>query len=298
MKEIDKLVEYLKTVNPYLLSGGSGALATALAVSRIKKDPKKSRLADLGKKLAITLGGGLTAAGAHMALNEALKNFDTALPKGDIDTTEKMVTSGGKTLGALTHPTTLRTLAGTAAGAKLYSSAAKKDQKLIKELIPSITGNATDTLKTRLAGQSGTNKLKEFISQTVENEGTPTTKALDNKISNLENKLSKATVPAEKAKIRAELDAAKNSIPTVVDRSKKELEKELKRAGFNTSQYDPGVKASIGKSIYGPKLSRILGRSTAGKIFKPLAIGSAVFSPEIIEKITDILGSPEEENKK
>ncbi len=126
---MEKLAADMQEVMPYLLSGGAGALATGIAASRLKRDPKKSRLADLGRKLAITLGGGLAAAGIHKAVNTASDSFSTALPTDDVSTEEKLINTA-------TNPWAHRAVGAGLTTAALTGKSIRDEAKTMKSLIP------------------------------------------------------------------------------------------------------------------------------------------------------------------
>jgi len=275
MKELEKVLPYLESINPYLLSGGAGALATGLAASQIKRDPKKSRLADLGRKLAIALGGGLAAAGVHKAINTAKENFSTALPEADVSPEEKLVNTA-------TNPNTARVLAALGTGGTIYGLQTVADKKELKQMSPELGNNPTKALKDALKTMKGPNQLQSYIDAMTAVE-----------IASLENKLKRAS-PADKATIQLALDKKINSLGDAMDIAKARNTSKLQNAGFDVSHYGAGKRNKVLRAI-NPYASRLYGRSLPGAAGKALAIGGSLFAPEIIDTASDMFSSNPEE---
>lgn len=290
MKELEKLAADLEAITPYLLSGGAGALATGIAASRIKRDPKKSRLADLGKKLAITLGGGLAAAGVHKAINTAGESFKNALPAGDVSTEEKIVnTAGNKDL--------VRLLAtgGTATG--LYAAGARHDKKQLKGL-PGNLGESPDmALRSQIAAMRGDNKLKSFIESAAEVEKPKFTASEQGELNDLKKQLERKPTDPNRDSLLAKVEELKNKISESeldhTNRAKALIQSKLESAGFNVGDYEPGRLSKFKQAIK-PKASRIYGRSMAGKAGKLTALLASLGTPEIASGIGNLLSGNQE----
>ena len=287
MKELEKIALDLESINPYLLSGGAGALATGLAVSQIKRDPKKSRLADLGRKLAIALGGGLAAAGIHKAVNVAGENFQNALPESDISTEEKIVNT-------TTNPNTLRLLAAGGVGGGLFTQQTLADRVLLKKINPRLLGDPVTNLKEQLDNMKGPNKLNSYIDSMIAFEGNKDLTSLKGKVDALENKFKKTKSQAQQAKIQLEIDAAKNELSSKTNELVNIHKSNLRSAGFDASHYEPGNFNKV-KQVINPYASRIYGRTKLGMLGKGLALGGSLFAPEAIDAGSDLFSSNPEE---
>ena len=319
MKELEKVLPYLESINPYLLSGGAGALATGLAVSRIKRDPKKSRLADLGRKLAIALGGGLAAAGVHKAINTAKENFETALPEEDVSPEEKLVNTA-------TNPNTARVLAALGTGGTIYGLQSKADNKNLKNLRPAIDGypglgsNPIRTLKAELksndVSRPGQNNLKALIDSQVEASKDLIPEDLQKNITNVQGKLNNAQGKLkdllkirkptaaqllENQSLQLEIDSLSQDLADAEGKfiSKVDANKAARRAnlttqyadtGFNVKEYEPGKLNKFKRSV-NPYLSRLTGRTTLGRIGKPGAILASLALPEVSKFTADLFNS-------
>lgn len=305
MKELEKIALDLDKINPYLLSGGAGALATGLALSQIKRDPKKSRLADLGRKLAIALGGGLAAAGIHKAINTAGESFATALPESDVSTEEKIVNTA-------TNPNTTRLLAALGTGGTIFGLQTKSDIKNLKNLrpmqgdYPGLGSDPVRTLKAELninaKNRPGKNALKDLIeSQTNKAKDlipTDLKDKLDNAQNDLKNALKiKNPTNAQKQNIAAIQQAvidAERDFNAQLDANraarKANLTTQYADAGFNVNNYETG-KLNKFKRAVNPYLSRLTGRTPLGRIGKPLAIGASLAAPEVIDYASDLFSS-------
>lgn len=305
MKELEKILPYLEQINPYLLSGGAGALATGIAASQIKRDPKKSRLADIGRKLAIALGGGLAAAGVHKAINTAGESFSTALPETDVSTEEKIVNTA-------TNPNTTRLLAALGIGGATFGYQTKADRKNLRNIRPAQGGypglgsNPVRTLKAELASNDisrpGVNNLKALIeSQT--NEATDLVpKELKTKVDNLQNDLKNALkIKNPNQDQKKMIDALKQNIADaeISFNSQLEANKAARKAnlatqyadaGFNVAHYEPGKLNKIKRTI-NPYASRMYGRSLPGKAGKLSLLASALFAPQLIDAAGEAISS-------
>jgi hypothetical protein len=227
---INKLSPEMKEVLPYLLSGGAGALATSIAASGIKRKPKESRLAHLGKKLAIALGGGLAGAGIYKGIETAKDSFQNALPAEDVSTEENIVS-------ATTNPNVIRGLAGGGVLGVSGIAGAKGAKKELRSILPeSEYGNLAPekTFKSNVSAQAGApeSKLTSWIQQRaqaiapetpeaiklkglLEKENTKLKKAikdgkdiapLEKKIKELSNKLSAEKRLASSAQVQSLTD--------------------------------------------------------------------------------------------
>lgn len=282
MKELEKIALDLEKINPYLLSGGAGALATGLALSQIKRDPKKSRLADLGRKLAIALGGGLAAAGIHKAINTAGENFSTALPESDVSTEEKIVNTAA-------NPNTTRLLASLGVGGGLFGTQTIADTKLLQKINPDLLDSPTTALKDQLKVMQGPNKLKSYIDAMVDTKGNQRLTDLKNEINALEGKLKNAKGNSV-APLQTKLDEAKNKLIGETNKSKALVESTLRSAGFDVADYEPGRFNKV-KQVINPYASRLYGRSNMGRLGKGLAIGGALLSPELFNLAGEAISS-------
>jgi hypothetical protein len=286
MKELEKVLPYLESINPYLLSGGAGALATGLAASQIKRDPKKSRLADLGRKLAIALGGGLAAAGVHKAINTAKENFSTALPEADVSPEEKLVNTA-------TNPNTARVLAALGTGGTIYGLQTVADKKELKQMNPKLGNNPTKALKDALKTMKGPNQLQSYIDAMTAAEQNPGLDIMKQDIANLEKQLNRAK-PADKAALQLALDEKINRLGDAIDTTKALNTSKLQNAGFDLGHYGPG-KANKALRAINPYASRLYGRSLPGAAGKALAIGGSLLAPEIAGTVSDMFSSNPEE---
>lgn len=286
MKELEKVLPYLESINPYLLSGGAGALATGLAVSRIKRDPKKSRLADLGRKLAIALGGGLAAAGVHKAINTAKENFETALPEADVSPEEKLVNTA-------TNPNTARVLAALGTGGTIYGLQTAADRKELKQMNSTLGNNPTKALKAALKTMNGPNQLQSYIDTMTAVEENKGIDKIKNEIDKLEKKLKKGN-QADKDKIQLDLDEENNKLVRARNSAKSVNTSKLQNAGFDLKHYGPG-RANKVKRLINPYASRLYGRSLPGTAGKALAIFGAGLAPEIAGTVSDMFSSNPEE---
>lgn len=286
MKELEKVLPYLESINPYLLSGGAGALATGLAVSRIKRDPKKSRLADLGRKLAIALGGGLAAAGVHKAINTAKENFETALPETDVSPEEKLVNTA-------TNPNTARVLAALGTGGTIYGLQTIADKKELKQMNSTLGNNPTKALKAALKTMNGPNQLQSYIDTMTAVEENKGIDKIKNEIDKLEKQLKRAN-PADKATLQLALDKENNRLEGARNSAKSVNTSKLQNAGFDLKHYGPG-RANKVKRLINPYASRLYGRSLPGTAGKALAIGGSLLAPEIAGTVSDMFSSNPEE---
>lgn len=294
MNQLEKLAAELKDVTPYLLSGGAGALATGLALSKMKRDPKKSRMADLAKRLAIVLGGGAVAAGAHKALNVGLDSLATALPKEDVATEEKITSVVG-------NPNTVRALATGGTGAALYGMGRRADNLDIRALFgnKNIGSNPTEYVKSLIASQPNQgNKLESFLD--VHDSGDQVKpkalSSLEAKITELKNDLKQVkNDPALNQQLTDELNAAKQQLKITEADVKNTVragnKSQLARAGFNAADYPDTLLNKIKQQgrIHG---GRLVGRSGAARVLKPAALIAALASPEIISGGASLLNSP------
>lgn len=291
MNQLEKLALDMEAITPYLLSGGAGALATGIAASQIKRDPKKSRMADLGRKLAIALGGGLAAAGIHKAVNVAGDSFSQALPAEDVATEERVT-------NVLSSPNLLRTGAGIGAGVGLYGHGNRADNKEFKSLMPG-AGNPKATIKDLIKGQpEGSNKLKSWLDM-HSSQNTPDSSA----IRGLAAQELKATEslrdirksphssPNEIAEAKRKIAELSEKIRTqrAVDlgTTRNNFSQGLARAGMVEKDYEKGLLNTLKRNTR-PAASRLLGKGIGGKITKPLTLAAALASPEIISKLTEV----------
>jgi hypothetical protein len=292
MNQLEKLAVDMKELTPYLLSGGAGALATGLAVSKLKRDPKKSRLADLAKKLAIVLGGGAVAAGAHKAINSAMENFQTALPAEDVATEEKITSVVG-------NPNTLRLGVGSAAAAGLYGHGRRADNKELKSLFNFDVGNnPTQFTRDQIAGmQGGGNKLDEFldIHTRMNMPKVPALGAISAEIDTIQNQLKSRNLPsADKANLMTKLTQLQDDKikleNNVFSSAREGFKGRLQRGGieagdFSGSKFDK-LKQSL--RVHG---GRVIGRTGVARVAKPAALAAALLSPEMAQAAMSMLTS-------
>jgi hypothetical protein len=292
MNQLEKLAVDMNELTPYLLSGGAGALATGMAVSQLKRDPRKSRISDLAKKLAIVLGGGAVAAGAHKAINSSLENFQTALPAEDVATEEKITSFVG-------NPNTLRVGAGAAAAAGLYGHGRSSDNKELKSLFNFDPGNnPTQFTRDQIAGmQGGGNKLDEFldIHTRMNMPKVPGLSAIATEIDTIQNKLkSGKMLAAEKAALMTRLNELKsdkiNLENSVFSAAREGFKGRLQRGGieagdFSGSKFDK-LKQSL--RVHG---GRVIGRTGISRVAKPAALAAALLSPEMAQAAMSMLTS-------
>jgi hypothetical protein len=301
---INKLSPEMKEVLPYLLSGGAGALATSIAASGIKRKPKESRLAHLGKKLAIALGGGLAGAGIYKGIETAKDSFQNALPAEDVSTEENLVST-------TTNPNIIRSLlsGGVVAGSGI--AGAKGAKKELRSILPENDYGVLapeKAFKSNVSAQSGApeSKLTSWIAQRAKDTAPETSAATEakNLLAQENEKLQKAikdgadTKDLEKniRKLKREYAAEKNLASSKQVQS---LTDRLKILGYTDADFAGATKMQRGlntaKGMGRRGWLNLAGRTTAGRLGRAGALAAAFGSPEIGSYVGDLISSGENE---
>jgi hypothetical protein len=301
---INKLSPEMKEVLPYLLSGGAGALATSIAASGIKRKPKESRLAHLGKKLAIALGGGLAGAGIYKGIETAKDSFQNALPAEDVSTEENLVS-------ATTNPNVIRGLAGGVAASGLTYKGMKDSEKVIKSMLPG-GGYAGDSAASQFSdlvrGQTGdsNSKLTDWL-KAHSRVTAPASPELDDIKSKITEEMARLN-EAKKSKlptgeIKKNIEALKNEFEVEKTKVNSALEntlnKRISRVGYKDVDFAGDTAAKQMFNTAKGKVRRgrlnVAGRTTAGRLGRAGLLATALGSPEIASYVGDLISSGENE---
>jgi hypothetical protein len=301
---INKLSPEMQEVLPYLLSGGAGALATSIAASGIKRKPEESRLAHLGKKLAIALGGGLAGAGIYKGVETAKDSFQNALPLEDRSPEENLVS-------ATTNPNVIRGLAsgGVVAGSGYIGS--KGAKKELRSLLPEDDYGVLapeKAFKRNVSAQSDApeSKLTSWIAQRAE-DTAPETKNAKKIKDSIETENAKLKKAIKDGNDTAELErglrrlndrlAAEESLAS--SKKMKNIADRLEILGYEDSDFagDTAMRKGLNtaKGMGRRGWLNLVGRSTPGRLGRAGALATAALSPEIASYIGDLISSDENE---